>query len=159
MHRVPGHSGACRAFHGHRYVATITCGGAIPDSGMVVDFGVVKALVGRWIDAHWDHTAILWRDDPEPAVEAISTANHRYGKPVYFMDHPPTAENLAAELAQVASELLGPRGVSVTRVEIAETPNSLATWTAAGPTPSEASATAAGAQCRTRLKATPTTWR
>lgn len=43
MHRIPRHESKCRAFHGHRYAAEITCLAPELDSpGRVVDFGVVK---------------------------------------------------------------------------------------------------------------------
>ena len=72
MHRIPLHESKCRAFHGHRYAAEITCHVPQLDAlGRVIDFGVVKQTVGGWVDAHWDHTAILMRDDPDPAARRV----------------------------------------------------------------------------------------
>ncbi|TVQ88387.1 MAG: 6-carboxytetrahydropterin synthase [Deltaproteobacteria bacterium] len=128
MHRIPRHESKCRAFHGHRYAAEITCSArALDGLGRVIDFGVIKAKVGAWIDLHWDHTAILMRDDPEAAP--IAEANARLGRPVYWLDASPTAENIVAELARVAQELLRPHGVSVERIRLWETPNGSAEWT------------------------------
>lgn len=127
MHRIPLHESKCRAFHGHRYAAEITChADALDQLGRVVDFGVVKELVGGWVDSHWDHTAILMRDDPEALV--IAEANERLGRPVYWMDVHPTAENIVAELARVAAGLLAETGVTVVRVRLWETPNGSAEW-------------------------------
>jgi 6-pyruvoyltetrahydropterin/6-carboxytetrahydropterin synthase len=129
MHRIPGHENKCRAFHGHRYVAELTCAAPhLDEIGRVVDFGVMKDIVGRWIDDHWDHTALLMRNDPDPTVKAIVESNERYGQPVYLMEQPPTAENLAAELAKVSNRLLEATPVCVTRVTVWETPNCFATW-------------------------------
>ena len=83
MHRIPLHESKCRAFHGHRYAAEITCLAPLDSLGRVVDFGVVKQLVGGWIDQHWDHTAILMEGDPEAGP--IAEANARLGRPVYWM--------------------------------------------------------------------------
>ena len=131
MHRVPRHEGKCAAFHGHRYTAEVSChASSLDDRAREVDYGVVKERVGAWIDENWDHTAILMRDDPDPAVAAIEAANRRHGRPVYWMPGPPTAENIAAELAQIASALLKDTGVTVVRVRIYETPNCWADWTA-----------------------------
>ncbi len=131
MHRLAGHEGKCRAYHGHRYAAEITCAtDALDDKGFVVDFGVVKRRVGGWIDAHWDHTAILDRGDEDAATVVIAESNARLGRPVYWLDAPPTAEVMAAELGRVASELLAGTGVRVTRVRLWETPNGSAEWTA-----------------------------
>lgn len=127
MHRIPLHESKCRAFHGHRYVAEITCTAPQLDAlGRVVDFGVVKQRVGGWIDQVWDHTAILQRDDPEAGV--IAEINARMGRPVYWLDAPPTAENLVAELAVHAQRLLDDTGVTVVSIRLWETPNGSATW-------------------------------
>ena len=130
MHRIPRHESKCAAFHGHRYAAELTCLAPLDDRGRVIDFGVVKALVGGWIDEHWDHTAILQRDDPEPAIREIAEANARFGRPVYWMDLPPTAECMAAELARVAQGLLAPTGVKLVSLRLWETPNGSAEWRA-----------------------------
>jgi 6-pyruvoyltetrahydropterin/6-carboxytetrahydropterin synthase len=128
MHRIPLHESKCRAFHGHRYAAEITCvADALDPLGRVVDFGVIKQRVGGWIDQHWDHTAILMRGDPEAAP--LAEANARLGRPVYWMDRHPTAENLVAELALIAQRLLDDTGVIVARVRLWETPNGSSEWT------------------------------
>ena len=129
MHRIPQHESKCRAFHGHRYVAEIHCvADELDHAGRVVDFGVVKQRVGGWIDSHWDHTAILMRDDPDPACQAIVAANADAGRPVYWMEAPPTAENMVAELARVAGKLLASTGVEVVRIRLWETPNCSSEW-------------------------------
>lgn len=130
MHRVPGHDGACKAFHGHRYAAEITCAGTVPEDGMIIDFGAVKRVVGTWIDQNWDHTGILYDQDTDPAIEAIKASNASYGRPVYLMQSPPTAENIASELLRIASDLLADYHITVTSVRIYETPNCFATATA-----------------------------
>ncbi len=129
MHRIPRHESKCAAFHGHRYAAEITCHApSLDDRGRVVDFGVVKEIVGGWIDQNWDHTAILMEGDPDPAVAVIAASNLAHGRPVYWMPVPPTAENIAAELARVASGLLASTGVTVERLRVWETPNGSAEW-------------------------------
>ena len=128
-HRVPLHESKCRAFHGHRYAAEVTVHAPELDAvGRVVDFGVLKELVGTWIDTHWDHTALLQRGDTDPAAAAIARSNEGYGRPVFWLDRPPTAEVLAAELGGIASGLLQPLGISVVAVDLWETPNCRARW-------------------------------
>ena len=75
MHRIPRHESKCAAFHGHRYAAELTCLAPLDDRGRVIDFGVVKERVGGWIDENWDHTAILQRDDPDPAIQLLAASN------------------------------------------------------------------------------------
>jgi len=129
MHRIPRHESKCRAFHGHRYAAEITCHAqALDDRGRVVDFGVIKERVGGWVDTHWDHTAILMRGDPEAGP--IAEANARLGRPVYWLAEPPTAETIVAELAAVAGGLLADTGVTVVAIRLWETPNGSAEWRA-----------------------------
>jgi 6-pyruvoyltetrahydropterin/6-carboxytetrahydropterin synthase len=126
MHRIPRHESKCRAFHGHRYAAEITCLAELDELGRVIDFGVIKQIVGGWIDERWDHTAILMRGDPEAGP--IAEANARLGRPVYWMDSHPTAENLVAHLATIAQGLLAGTGVVVERIRLWETPNGSAEW-------------------------------
>lgn len=129
MHRIPRHESKCAAFHGHRYAAEIRCvADELDDRGRVVDFGVIKARVGAWIDARWDHTAILMENDPDPAVQYIAASNAVHGHPVYWMPGPPTAENIAAELGRIAQELLEDTGVRVVGIRLWETPNGTAEW-------------------------------
>lgn len=129
MHRIPMHESKCRAFHGHRYVAEIHCvADELDAAGRVVDFGVVKERVGGWIDRMWDHTAILMRGDPDPACQAIVASNASAGRPVYWMEGAPTAENMVAELAQVANRLLATTEVEVVRIRLWETPNCSSEW-------------------------------
>ena len=130
MHRIPRHESKCAAFHGHRYAAELTCLAPLDDRGRVIDFGGVKERVGGWIDENWDHTAILQRDDPDPAIQLLAASNAAHGRPVYGMDVPPTAEQLAAELARIAQGLLADTGVKLVRLRIWETPNGSAEWTA-----------------------------
>lgn len=117
----------CATSHRHRYVTEITC--VAPDLdglGRVVDFGVIKERVGGWIDVHWDHTAILMAGDSEAA--AVADANARLGRPVYWMEDHPTVENVVAELAGIAGDLLADTGVEVVRVRLWETPDGSAEW-------------------------------
>ncbi len=118
-HRVLGHEGRCKHIHGHRYAAEITIQGPGLDSlGRVIDFGVVKSLLGHWIDSHWDHNLLLNSEDPlwdEPFFR-----NER--RPYLFEGCNPTAENMARELWQVAIDLLA-SNLQVVRVRIWETPS------------------------------------
>lgn len=132
LHRIPNHSGKCRSFHGHHYEGTVECTGDFPnDSGMVVDFFVIKRELQTWIDEHWDHTAILADDDTHPASLALRKANSELGKPVYLLSAVPSAENIALELAAVARNRLQQYGLRVTKVTVFETPRCSATWHAA----------------------------
>ncbi|HXM31618.1 MAG TPA: 6-carboxytetrahydropterin synthase [Xanthobacteraceae bacterium] len=131
MHRIPGHEGVCKAYHGHRYAAEISVTAEKLDAlGRVVDFSVIEDAVGGWIKLHFDHTAILYTKDDEPSVKAVIEANKRLGRPAYLLEGYPTVENIAAELGRVSAELLAPHGVRVISIRLWETPQSSALWTA-----------------------------
>ena len=124
-HRVLGHGGKCRHFHGHRGIAEITVQSPeLNDLGMVVDFGLVKELVGGWVDTHWDHNLLLNPDDPQ-----LTHLQETEERPPYTMvGGNPTAENMASHLWGVAYRLLSPRGFTVASVRVFETPNCFADY-------------------------------
>ena len=131
IHRVPEHAGQCKIFHGHRYEAEIECQApTLSPLGMVIDFGILKEVLGGWIAAHWDHTAILADFDDDPAAAALIASNRRLGKPVYLLSVTPTAENIAAVLAGIAGSLLAPHNVRPVRVTVRESARSSGVWSA-----------------------------
>ena len=66
--RVPHHNSQCRNLHGHRWkiVGHVESPELVapdtkrPDSGMVVDFGVIKQALMEQIHNRFDHRLILW---------------------------------------------------------------------------------------------------
>lgn len=122
-HRVPRHESKCRSLHGHRYVVEVTATApGLDTAGRIVDFGVVKELVGGWLDREWDHTTILDGTLDAPLADFIE-AHQNPGRPVVRLAGPPTAEVMARVILARAQELLAPCGVTVTRVRVYETPN------------------------------------
>jgi len=118
-HRLINHPSKCRHLHGHRYRVRILCEGGLDAIGVVIDFGEIKARVGKWLDENWDHGAILNRED----VALIAWCQAEKSK-VYLLDCNPTAENLAHHLLGIAQKLLGDvKGLRVVSVRIYETPN------------------------------------
>ena len=146
-HRVLGHEGKCAHLHGHRYAAEISFEAAQLDNlGRVIDYGVIKELIGGWIDKHWDHNLLLNREDPlnqfhksmwPEADVGISRFRRDIfaGKDPYIMERGnPTAENIAAELLNHSQLLLkgaGHHSIRITNVRIYETPNCWADCTPA----------------------------
>jgi len=110
----------CQHLHGHNYVAFITAEARNLDTlGRVIDFGVLKQVVGAWVDAAWDHGMILWKDDTE-AIAAVESLPNQ--PKLFLLPENPTAENMAAFLKQKAQFLLSGR-VEVTKVVLWETEN------------------------------------
>lgn len=122
-HRLLDHEGKCRNLHGHRYTLELTVSGPTLDAvGRVIDFSVLKSIVGGWIDEHLDHGYIGQVGDE--LLDAARTA----GSKVHVVRFPPTAEHLAAYLFDRATELLQDRGILVVRVRLYETPNGWADY-------------------------------
>lgn len=149
-HRVLGHEGKCRHLHGHRYVADVTVRNHDDDKldglSRVVDFSVLKKVVGLWIEDEWDHNILLHEDDPLALLWScshivISRTKNVRGKDI-FADRPPflfrsglnpTAEAIAGALCVKAQELLEPYALRVTRIRVYETPKSFADYRPASP--------------------------
>lgn len=146
-HRVLGHEGKCRHLHGHRYVAELEVsaseylksqGTELDECSRVIDFSVLKSVVGGWVDEHWDHNLLLNENDPlwllcQAAMEVSdslpvlgSNALEIFqGKQPYIVQggENPTAEVLARLLFQKAEELLKPYDIRVMCIRMYETPN------------------------------------
>ncbi len=126
-HRVVGHEGKCKHLHGHRYNVEVTCEAAELDRiGRVIDFAVIKQKLGRWLEGHWDHTAILWAED-ERLTQAITAIT---SQAIYRLPWNPTAENMARYLAErICPTLFADDGIRCVNVRVQETPNCYADYT------------------------------
>lgn len=119
-HRVVNHESKCRTLHGHEYVAEIYASAKELDNlGRIIDFGVIKEIVGSWVDTNWDHNMILWKEDPN--LEYILKCDGL--KTPYVFPFNPTAENLAAYLLNKSNELLKDSSVKITKIKLWETKN------------------------------------
>lgn len=111
-HRLLGHSGKCRHLHGHNGRAVITLETKLLDGlGMVVDFGLLKEVIGGWINETIDHKMLLHRDDP------LVPLLRQQGEPICTLDANPTAENIARMIFKVTAE----KGFPVVEVQLWET--------------------------------------
>jgi 6-pyruvoyltetrahydropterin/6-carboxytetrahydropterin synthase len=120
-HRVMEHESKCKFFHGHRYVIEATFTAEDLDrQGRVIDFGVIKTKLGGWVDAQWDHTAILNEaDKPLGAMLEQST-----GQVCYYLPYNPTAENIARYLLEeICPAMFAESGVRCVAIRVHETPN------------------------------------
>lgn len=131
-HRVLGHEGKCKHLHGHRGVAEITVRAPkLDDLGRVIDFGVIKQLIGGWIDENWDHNILLHQDDPLTQLFESMGEGHPIfgGKKPYIIGNGlnPTAEVMAEVLFRQANRLLK-GNLMAWQVRFFETPNSSAIY-------------------------------
>lgn len=126
-HRVYGHEGKCRNLHGHSYKVFLTAEAPQLDAlGRVIDFGVLKGLLGTWIDEKWDHGFLLCREDKE----AQTLVGALEGQKLYILPYNPTAENIGKYLLEeVGPRVLEDSGVKLVKVDVWETENCLASVT------------------------------
>ena len=143
-HRVLGHEGKCASLHGHRGVAEITIESEELDTvGRVLDFGVIKELVGGWIDDNWDHTMLLHPEDPlVKLTREMGIADKvmiEGPRSIFVMPNDalnPTAENMVKVLRMnvkyilTTDERLIEYSLRLIRIRFWETPNCSAEWSA-----------------------------
>jgi 6-pyruvoyltetrahydropterin/6-carboxytetrahydropterin synthase len=118
-HRLLDYDGKCRHLHGHNGRAVITLEAEQLDGmGMVLDFSLLKRVVGGWIDEALDHKMLLHKDDPAlPLLRQL-------GEPVFVMEVNPTAENVARLIFDYATG----QGFPVSEVRLWETESCYATY-------------------------------
>ncbi len=117
-HTLKDHDGPCRNLHGHNYVGYFTLEAPELDGqGMVLDFGKIKEVIGRYIDGEVDHRFFVNYQDSRclKLLDVDST--------VVAVQFNPTAENLAIWLMNTTGELMIPFGMSCTKVLLYETEN------------------------------------
>jgi len=123
-HRLLEHKGKCHSIHGHRYLIQFEVEGTVDEeTGLILDFNVLKQEFGQWLDHNWDHALIYnWRDaDLIGAISFLGSDLRRYE----FTMGEPTAENMAAFLLEHLGCKLEQlyRDVFLVRVVVWETPN------------------------------------
>lgn len=126
-HLLTDYDGLCRNVHGHSYKLAVTVKGRVcrdaasPKLGMVIDFSVLKAIVGEEIVDRLDHSLMVRKGTAQAAaLEGLA------GR-VVQTDYQPTCENMVCEFARrIASRL--PEGVSLVSVRLNETATSYAEW-------------------------------
>lgn len=136
-HRVHLHESKCRHLHGHTYKAELTVSAPDLDGlGRVLDFSVVKTLVGGWIDKYLDHNMLFHPEDKllSLAYEYGTSVISMCGREPYVMpeEYPnPTAENIARLIFEKSEALFrnaGHDNIQVDNVRIWETPNCCADY-------------------------------
>lgn len=123
-HRLMNHEGGCKYSHGHNFSLEVTVESPVQDSvGRVIDFSVLKKLVGTWIEDNWDHSFVLNGLDKE-----FGESTKRWAK-LYWLPEGvnPTSENLSAHIFKVIEGLL-PKPLSVRKVVLHETSNCWSTY-------------------------------
>jgi 6-pyruvoyltetrahydropterin/6-carboxytetrahydropterin synthase len=143
-HRVLNHESKCKYLHGHRYAAevNVTAPG-LDELSRVIDFGIVKDIIGEWINNNLDHNIILNRKDPL-AQYLINSRNPEHpvegdqelcpddifgDRDPFLIAANPTAEIIAKLIFYQSQSLLRDiKHLTITQVKLWETPNCYAIW-------------------------------
>ena len=129
-HAIYGYEGPCKHIHGHSYVLHVTVSstnghqeGYIEKPGFVVDFKVLKKLVGEAIVERLDHKLILSKEylATKPTLETEENLE--------VWDMEPSAENILFFSKEKISKAL-PEGIQLVKLRLYETADSFAEWQA-----------------------------
>ncbi len=129
-HALEGYDGPCREIHGHSYRFFVTVKGQPvndprdPKHGMVMDFGVLKRIVGEEIISLFDHALVLCATEHNAALR--QTLKERFGN-VHEVSYQPTCENMLDDFAARIGRRL-PEGVALHALRLHETASSYAEW-------------------------------
>ena len=120
-HRILNHESKCKFLHGHRYALEASfVAQELDNLGRVIDFGIIRELLGSWLDHHLDHNTILCLQD-EKLGEKISAET---GQKIYYLKENPTAENIAKHiLDEICPKLFAEKNVKCVAIKLYETPN------------------------------------
>jgi len=120
-HRLTNHEGKCRFLHGHRYVVEATfMANELDEIGQVIDFSVIKNVLGTWINKNLDHNTILCIDDKNLGDEITKITHQK----IYYMEQNPTAENIAKHLLyDICPQLFANYPIKCIAIKVHETPN------------------------------------
>jgi len=107
-HQLPLSKTKCENLHGHNWkIEVIVQGERLDDSGMVIDFAILKKEVDQILD----------------------TVDHQFLNEIHFFkENSPSSENIARYIATVLDKKLDTPGVKVSRVVAWESDDACATY-------------------------------
>ena len=129
-HSLEGYDGACREIHGHSYRLFVTIKGepstdeCDPKQGMVMDFGLLKRIVGEQIISQFDHSFIVRRTEQGEQLRCLLDVIYSN---IVMVDYQPTCENMLSDFAERLLESL-PDDVELYSLRLHETASSYAEW-------------------------------
>ncbi len=101
--------GNCARLHGHTYLLRITLAGQPDETGMILHFDTLKAIVRREILDRYDHADLCELDE--------------------YQNVPATAENMAEHIFVVLDRALTSDSYHLHQITVHETPTAWATRT------------------------------
>ncbi|ADI32465.1 6-pyruvoyl trahydropterin synthase family protein [Staphylothermus hellenicus] len=102
-HYTKGISDKCMNIHGHTFKVSVeVCGDIHQDTGMVIDFGILKNVLKKIIN-EYDHTIIVPKKDMDKII-----IKGPFKSKIKVIDYPEaTTEYIALDIAKRVKEELG----------------------------------------------------
>ena len=128
-HALLGYDGPCKDIHGHSYKLSVTVSGKPVTTinstvlGMVIDFSILKEIVGKSVLEHFDHSLVLNKESSKHMAVNFAGIS---GK-VLLVDYQPTCENLLLDFVERIEKNL-PSSTSLHHLKLRETATSYAEW-------------------------------
>lgn len=121
-HALLNYNGPCKNIHGHSYELLVSVAGTKDiESGMVMDFKLLKSIVKEEFLDKIDHSLII--NTQQAASELYKT----YTGKIFEMRSEPSAENMVELFAELISSKL-PAHCKVYRIKLFETESSYVEW-------------------------------
>lgn len=119
-HRLIKYEGKCKNCHGHNYICYVGLeSDSLNESGMVLDFRIIKENCESFIKENLDHATIVNIHDTE-YIKSLQKMKMK----IYIIDGNPTAEIIAKHLYNVFTNVIP----YIKYVKIEETPDSIAIY-------------------------------
>lgn len=120
-HRLANHESKCRMLHGHRYIVEASFSAKKLDNvGRIIDFGIIRQVLGLWIEKNFDHNVILSIEDKKLGDEIKKITDQE----IYYLKNNPTAENIAKYLLDdICPKIFSDFDVECVAIKLYETPN------------------------------------
>ena len=117
-HKVTNHENKCKHLHGHNYRIYFTIEAKeLDELGRVIDFSVIKSKLCNWLENHWDHRFLIYKNDP-----ACLILTKHFPDDIILCDFNPTAENMGKYLCEVVGKKeLKNTGCKLIKCKIQET--------------------------------------
>ena len=128
-HALFGYNGPCKNVHGHSYELSVTVIGkpeaekGNPHLGMVLDFGILKAIVQELVIGKMDHSIVLNKEAPY----ASHLDHEDFFQKKWLVPFQPTCENLLLYFSGTIKKTL-PSHTQLHSLKLKETPTSFAEW-------------------------------
>lgn len=121
-HALTLYDGKCRNIHGHSYKLYVTVEGECLDgeSGMVMDFHMLKDIVEKQILQHFDHALVLPKLQQADAPSFVG-----YDAKLILTSFQPTTENLLIHFAGLIADKI-PSPAKLYSLKLYETESSCA---------------------------------